>query len=202
MSPMTKATFPIPLCIPLVLVLTMAACGNGADSEGHTLCGGGSADIDQVIQEIEARLDFNLLLPTHLPDSTSPLPEATIHSREDETLLFPPCAEGASGVDSDVVGPAITITETTQVGGLPEPGHSDPPTERIQIQGTSALIQRGNSPDTVSIAVSWRQAGLSLFATLTWKSEDAGPPEITEQMETEAVRVVESIIQQGEESAE
>jgi hypothetical protein len=192
-----QAPLPLLFTAVLLLVLVIAACGGGGQATNSTSCGGDSADIDDAIQENEARLDFNLLLPTHLPDSTSPLPEATIHSREDVTLLFPPCAEGASGVDSDVVGPAITITETTQLGGLPEPGHSDPPTERIQIQGTSALIQRGNSSDTVSIAVSWQQAGLSLFAILTWKSEDAGPSEITEQMETEALRVAESIIQQG-----
>jgi hypothetical protein len=197
MSHTVNATFAASLCTVLVLALAMSACSNGAAPEASSLCGGGWPDLDKAIEEAEEGVDFEVLVPTYLPATTSSLPEATIHSREDVTLLFPPCAEAVSGVDSDVVGPAITIAETTQVGGLPEPGYSDPPTERIQIQGTPALIQRGSSPDTVSVGIGWQQRGLSMLATLTWQSDDTGPPEVTPQMETEALRVVESIIEQG-----
>ena len=189
-----KAIFPAPLCAVLVLVLTMAACGNGADSEGSTLCGGGWPDLDRAMEEAEAELDFDVLVPTYLPATTSSIPEPTIHPRDEISLIFPPCSD----ITSDILGPQVIIEETTVVGGLPEPGHSDPPTERVQIGGTSALMQQGESFDAVSIAISWHQAGLSLVTHFQWGSRDADPPEITEQMEMEAVRVAESIIQQGD----
>lgn len=176
----------------ILFATVFAACGDSEPTSERTRCD--VAGVDEAIKEIETQLDFTLLLPSHLPDSTSPLPEATIHSREDVTLLFPPCVEAPSRINSEVIGPALTITETTQRTGLPEPGDSDPPTERIRVGETPALIQRGSSTDTSSIALSWQQAGLSVFVILTWKGDDASPPEITERMEAEALRAAESMI--------
>ncbi len=188
-----KGIFPASLSALLLLVLAMAACNGGAPPKASTLCGGGWQDLDKAIEEVEARLDFDVLVPTDLPATTSSIPEATIYPLRDEIrILFPPCPD----MTSDPLGPQVIISETTRDGGLPEPGFSDPPTERIQIRGTSVLIQQGSSPDTVTIGIGWRQGGLSLLADFIWGSEDAPAPEITEDMEMEALRVVESIIEQ------
>ena len=188
-----KATFPASLCAGLVLVLSIAAaCGDNAPPEASALCGGGWPDLDNAIEEAEGELDFNVVAPTYLPATTSSVPEIAIHPREEIRLDFLPCPD----TTSTVLGPRVLINETTQDIRLAEPGSSDLPTERIQILGTSMLMQQAYTENNASLAIGWQQAGLSLIGTFVWTTKDSPPPNITEQMKTEAIRVVESIIRQ------
>ena len=189
-----RAIFPGSICIVLVLALGISGCSSSATPEARTFCGGGWPDLDKAIEEAEEGVDFGVLVPTYLPATTSSIMEANVHPRDEIAIFFYPCPNSTS----DILGPLVEITETTLPESLPEPGDSDPPTKRIQIRGKSALIQQGASPDTASIAIGWQQRGLSMLATLIWQSNDAGAPEMTPQMEMEALRVVESVIEQGE----
>lgn len=190
----TAARTLLPFGSVLVLVLVLAACGDGEPPETGTPCAGGWSDVDEAIEQAEERLDFDVLVPTYLPATTALIPEGSIDPPEKITLAFYPCPD----TTTSVLGPRVVISQGPRAGGLPEPEESDPPTERAQIAGTPVLMDRTSSGKQASISTSWRQAGLSLFVSLTWESRDSRPPEITADMEREAIRVVESIIQQSD----
>lgn len=184
----------VPFYLALFLVLALSACSDGQSPETMVPCGG-QPDLHEHMEPIQAALDFDVLVPTYLPATTSSIPEPTLYPLRDEIeILFARCPDIASGVP----GPQIQITETTQELRLADPGSSLPSTERLEIRGASALITQGSSGDTALLGIGWQQAGLSLSATFMWGSRDGTPPEITPEMKAEALRVVESIIEQGE----
>ena len=190
----TKAAFPASFCLALLLALAMAACGNGARPGENAFCGGGWPYLDRAIEEAEALIDIDVLVPTYLPATTSSILESTINPPDNIIILFGACPERTS----DILGPQVSIEETSQDIHLAEPGQSNPPSERVQILGTSALKVKGGSGQVAIFTVGWQQAGLSLIATFAWTDGDTSPPEITADMEKEALRVVESLIRQGE----
>jgi RHS repeat-associated protein len=183
------------LAAALLVALTMPGCGDGGTPEGRVQCGG-SPSLGEAMESAEGMLDFEVLVPTYLPATTSSIAELTIHPRDEVRILFDPCPK----TPADVVGPAIIVTETTEIVAF-EPDYSDPLSERIEIRGTSAEMMQANPPDratSTAVLVGWHQAGLSLSAHFTWASREGPPPEITSDMKAEAIRVVESIIQQGD----
>lgn len=188
-----KNTFVKAVCAAAVLIVpAIAGCSNGGSSQVGTPCGN-SPSLGQHRGTIESLVDFQVVLPKYLPTGTYPVPEPTVNLPDEIVILFRPCPNTVSSV----VGPAIIIEETTQSASLPEPGESDPPTERIQIGGLSALMQQ-EGPEGMMIG--WQQGGLSLFANFMWESRDGPLPEMTAEMKAEAIRVVESMMEQGREA--
>jgi hypothetical protein len=177
----------------LLIVPAIAACGDGGSPQVSAQCGG-LPNLDKAREIIETSLDFEVLIPTFLPATTSANAEPTINLPDEISILFPSCPDTTSGV----LGPQIVLDETTQLVTFPEPGQSDPPTERVQVQDASVLLSQGGFDDTTTVGIDWHQAGLSISATFMWTNKGGPPPEITPEMKAEALRVVESIVEQGE----
>ena len=171
---LSKAALLASLCLALPLALAMAACGNGANSGESAYCGGGWPDLDKAVEEREALIDIDVLVPTYLPATTSSILESTIHPPDEISILFGPCPERTS----DLLGPQVSIRETSRDDPLAESDQS----KRIQILGTSVLIQKSGFGREAIMNIGWQQAGLSLIATFQWADGDASPPEITAEM--------------------
>jgi hypothetical protein len=183
-------------CILLLIVIAVASvCGAKPPSQTDAQCG--SADLTNAIRELGSNVDFEVLAPTYLPSTTSSKLEATVHAPAeasgDVVLLFPICSK----LSPLVLGPQVYITESTRPVSFRNPDSSFPPTQQLEILGTSVLKDEATRQKDVSIGLSWQQGQLYLTAVSTWQSVGGGPPDITDEMTSEAVRVVESMIKQG-----
>lgn len=177
--------------IALVAVV-LAACSSGGP-EADELCGTSPPDVDRAIATAEAT-DFDLVLPAYLPPTTASIPDLTIEAPNEATLRFAPCSVQTSVAE----GPQVLITESTEPLQFYQPGTSVPPTERLEIAGHYVLYSQTSATSQPTIGVNWRQADLSFIAILTWHTRDGSSISVSEEMKSEAIRIVESMIKQGE----
>lgn len=168
------------------------ACNNDSTD---TVCEREWQNRDEGLNEVEQLIDFEVLTPDYLPESTMAIPDVTTYPRDDEVeLRFPTCNLSAPGI----LGPQVVIRESSHEFGLAEPGSSSPETELIEIEGTPVIAQKQESGTRVFVSMSWKQGGLSLWSTIDWESGDGEPAVLTADMEAEARRVVASIIRQSD----
>lgn len=175
-----------------IAICLSLGCENGSTD---TVCEREWQNRDEGLNEVEQLVDFEVLTPDYLPDSTIAIPDVTTYPRDDEVeLRFTTCNLPGPGI----LGSQVVIRESSRDIGLAEPGSSSPETELIEIEGTPVIAQKQESGTRVFVAMSWKQGGLSLWSTIDWESGDGEPTVLTPDMEAEARRVVESIIRQSD----
>jgi hypothetical protein len=174
----------------------LAACGNGSKDDGALagLTEGQLAEYNSTIDAAGATAGFELVRPSYLPLGTDWLPSTDyIALSKEATMSFYP----NESVGATFEQPYIHIVQALDLARqiCPPCAERDSPDLERHLQGNTELIlQQGRSAERrVFLAIYFRRGDIWVMATFDWQLQPGMSEIVTNEMKTEALKVVRSM---------
>jgi hypothetical protein len=178
------------------------ACGADGDKSENRgalaeLNSGQLAEYDRVISELGDKTGIEPLLPAYLPLGTAWKPETEDGLRKNEAVMTFYRGRSDTPVSER---PVIRITQASDPDERICPPCADldeGDLERWDAQGTTVLADVGQAgPGRVFASIYFRASGLRVEVDFDWDMAPEKPATITDDMKTEALKVVGSMLEQ------